>query len=121
MAEPPLHCKHRGACPPRPLTRRPAWAPERAKEGGMPRAQSTQPKKPARKQRQRGSWISRLLRDLHPKHPFWGKVLAPLDWLWRFVWQVWTTVVVGGLIVNILISLGTTGTSGITNPSAWPV
>lgn len=62
----------------------------------------------------------KLARAIHPKHPFWGKVLAFLDGVWGLLGFLVGTVLLGGLIVNIILSFATNGTPGITNPATWP-
>src|SRR5437764_15279112 len=55
----------------------------------------------------------------HP--PFWTRAIAPLARLWRVIWWVWSTIIVGGLLVGIIISLSTKGTSGLGDPRTWVV
>ena len=65
--------------------------------------------------------VSKLFRSIHPYHHFWGRVIAFFAWLWRFIGWIWSTLIVGGLLVGILISLATKGTSGLADPRTWVV
>lgn len=48
--------------------------------------------------------------------PFWKGVLRIGVWLWQVIWWVWSSILVGGLLVGSLISLATSGTSGLGDP-----
>jgi hypothetical protein len=61
------------------------------------------------------------LAPVHPSPPFWARVIPLFARLWHVIWWIWTTVIVGGLLVGIIISLATNGTSGLTDPSTWVV
>src|SRR5437016_3245108 len=68
--------------------------------------------------------MSRSPQTLAPvqTHPsFWTRAIAPLARLWRIIWWVWSTIIVGGLLVGIIISLSTNGTSGLADPRTWVV
>src|SRR5947209_13950884 len=68
--------------------------------------------------------MSRSPQTLAPVQPhpsYWTRVIALFARLWRVIWWVWSTVIVGGLLVGIIISLATNGTSGLTDPHTWVV
>jgi hypothetical protein len=46
-------------------------------------------------------------------------ILAVLDSFWRAVQWVWTTLILGGLIVSVLGSYITTGSPGLSDPQSW--
>jgi tetratricopeptide (TPR) repeat protein len=52
---------------------------------------------------------------------FWKGVLRIGVWLWHVIWWVWGSLLVGGLLVGAVISLATTGTSGLSDPRTWIV
>jgi tetratricopeptide (TPR) repeat protein len=69
---------------------------------------------------------ARLLmdQDIHPHISlslFWRGGLRIGIWLWHVIWWVWSSLLVGGLVVGALISLATTGTSGLSDPRTWVV
>lgn len=47
----------------------------------------------------------------------------PIRWLlaryWNAVWWIWSTVIVGGLLVSILVSYLINGTPGVARPDSW--
>src|SRR5947199_1370134 len=69
--------------------------------------------------------MSRSQQTLAPveTHPsFWTRVIALFARLWRVIWSIWTTVIVGGFLVGvILISFLIKGTTGLTDPRTWVV
>lgn len=52
---------------------------------------------------------------------FQKQSLTLLDQIWHCIWWVWSTIIVGGFIVGILISIITRGTSDLANPSQWVI
>jgi tetratricopeptide (TPR) repeat protein len=69
--------------------------------------------------------MSRSPQNLAPvqTHPsFWTRVIALFARLWRIIWWVWGTVIVGGFLIGVVfVSLVTKGTSGLTDPRTWVV
>jgi len=43
------------------------------------------------------------------------------DFIWHVVAKIVGAVIIGGLLVNVLVSLATTGTSGVADPSTWAI
>src|SRR3989442_8725440 len=64
---------------------------------------------------------SQTLAPVQPPPSFWTPVIALFAHLWHVIWWVWSTVIVGGLLVGMIISFATNGTSGLTDPSTWVV
>ena len=65
--------------------------------------------------------VSRFSVFIRRCDPYWMRTINLLAWLWHIIWWVWSTVIIGGLIVAILVSYATTGTSGLNNPRKWVV
>src|SRR5436853_167451 len=61
------------------------------------------------------------LAPVQPRPSIWTRAIHLFARLWRVIWWIWTTIIVGGLLVGIIISLATNGTSGLTAPSTWVV
>jgi hypothetical protein len=56
----------------------------------------------------------------HQLHRFFmHSVITVGAWLWRVIWWVWSTIIVGSLLVGALNSVITTGPSGLTDPRKW--
>jgi hypothetical protein len=63
----------------------------------------------------------RLFSTIHPRHPFWGKVIALFAALWQIVWWIRTTLIIGGLVSGALVAYATSGSTGLTAPTTWIV
>src|SRR5947209_1006015 len=52
---------------------------------------------------------------------FGDRVVTVGDWLCHIIGWIWSTVIVGGLLVSVLISYATAGTTGLTklDPRTW--
>lgn len=52
-------------------------------------------------------------------------ILKPLmrlfDAIWRLIYFIVGAIFFGGILVNVVISLATTGTLGFTDPATWPI
>src|SRR3989442_6276524 len=64
---------------------------------------------------------SQTLAPVQPPPSFWTPVIALFAHLWHVIWWVWSTVIVGGRVVGMIISFATNGTSGLTDASTWVV
>ncbi|HST87657.1 MAG TPA: hypothetical protein VLJ14_04695, partial [Ktedonobacterales bacterium] len=64
-----------------------------------------------------------LLASIHPRHPIWGKIIWLFDRLWRIIWWLWTSVILGGILVGAAAALITSsnGTTGLADPRTWIV
>jgi hypothetical protein len=64
-----------------------------------------------------------LLASIHPRHPIWGKVIWLFDRLWRIIWWLWTSVILGGLALGAAVAYFTSsnGTTGLADPRTWIV
>ncbi len=56
------------------------------------------------------------LAPVRPRHPFSERVIALGARLWHAIGWIWSTVIVGGFLVGLLLSYLITGTSGLPNP-----
>ncbi len=56
------------------------------------------------------------LAPVRPRHTFSERVIALGARLWHAVGWIWSTVIVGGFLVGLLLSYLITGTSGLPNP-----
>ncbi len=54
--------------------------------------------------------------SIHPHGSLKVRTIAIAAWLWKVIWWLWSTVIVGGFIVSVIVSYATTGTSGFKNP-----
>lgn len=59
--------------------------------------------------------------SLAPLFIFWKGVLRAGAWLWQAIWWIWSSVLVGGLLVTVITSFIMTGTSGLSNSRTWVV
>lgn len=58
---------------------------------------------------------------LHPRVLIWEPLTFVLDGLWRAIRFAVGAVIVGGILVNVVISLLTTGSIGLADPRTWPL
>jgi len=65
--------------------------------------------------------VSQLHTYIHSRHSFWRQVTTLLAWLWHVIWWIWSTIIIGGLIVGILVSYATKGISDLADPRTWIV
>jgi len=49
----------------------------------------------------------------------WERSITLGNWLWQVIGWIWGSVILGGFIINIVISYITTGVSGLTDPRSW--
>jgi DNA polymerase III delta prime subunit/MFS family permease len=59
--------------------------------------------------------------SIHPHRSLKVRTIAIAAWLWKLIWWLWSTVIVGGFIVSVIVSYATTGTSGFkdSDPRSW--
>ncbi len=54
--------------------------------------------------------------SIHPHRTLKVRTIAIAAWMWKLIWWLWSTVIVGGFIVSVIVSYATTGTNGFKNP-----
>ncbi len=69
-----------------------------------------------------GSALRRAWRaEVHLRHPVWGPVIAALAAVWRALRWAWGSVVIGGIIITVVVSLIVLGTAGFPPPQRWAI